>query len=155
MRRIFSGRLFAPVLFLQAVRESTFDFDRYGKSLDDSDGKEIAVSTANTKAKKRAALLFKREHKAPIHPAFTSEEYQQTIRALDQTAIPVLTIDDSWEFIGMITDRFGWIDEQIKKGMSPTDALEKMKLLMRIREIDKTCELNNAFDGFLDSPGIK
>lgn len=86
---------------------------------------------------------------ASSHPAFLSNEYQNVMRQVREMSVP-LCEQDSWEFVAMITDRNKWIDKQIKNGMGPDDALEKMRLLIRLRALDRKYDAKNAIDDFLD-----
>ncbi|OGT27023.1 MAG: hypothetical protein A3I77_00960 [Gammaproteobacteria bacterium RIFCSPLOWO2_02_FULL_42_14] len=148
---MFNGRLFgkltAPALF-QAVRATSFDFDKYSKSLDDQ-GLESKVSAINADAQKPKATFWKREHKVTTHRVFASDEYKDAMQKAREISVN-LTVDDTWQFIDMITDRNKWIDARVLEGMNPNDALEKMNVLIRIRNLDGICRLNKAIEHCLE-----
>lgn len=130
--RNLSPGLFTPIrMNTQGV---PFDFDRYGKSLGGWFSDQEVIDFENSKSQQKRTF-FKSEQK--LQPVFSSGAYIQTLRRLLQASLPDLTADDSDAFKAMITDRLGWIDTQIKKGISPSDALDKMNAFIQIRNINK------------------
>ena len=53
-------------------------------------------------------------------------ELETVIDEMYKHPIPRLSVSDSWSDIAMITDREGWLREQVLKGQAPIAALREM-----------------------------